>query len=61
MSGALDRQLAVVTGASRGIGRATALALAAAGAEIVVNYLANDAAAEETVRDQAEASVERDG
>jgi len=50
MSGVLDSQIAVVTGASRGIGRATALALAAAGAEIVVNYLANDAAAEETVR-----------
>lgn len=50
MSGALDGQVAVVTGASRGIGRASALTLAAAGAEVVVNYLANDAAAEETVR-----------
>jgi len=50
VSGALDGQVAVVTGASRGIGRASALTLAAAGAEVVVNYLANDAAAEETVR-----------
>ena len=50
MSGELDGQVAVVTGASRGIGRATALALASAGAEVVVNYLTNEAAAEETVR-----------
>ena len=33
MSGALDGQVAVVTGASRGIGRASALTLAAAGLE----------------------------
>src|SRR5439155_792906 len=50
VSGELDGQVAVVTGASRGIGRATALALASAGAEVVVNYLTNEAAAEETVR-----------
>ena len=50
MSGALDGQLALVTGASRGIGRAIALALGGAGAEVVASYLANDAAAEDTVR-----------
>ncbi len=40
---------AIVTGASRGVGRATALRLAEAGADVVVNYLSNEAAAFETV------------
>jgi len=50
MSEDLQGQVAVVTGGSRGIGRAIALRLAAAGAEVAVNYLENAAAAEETVR-----------
>jgi 3-oxoacyl-[acyl-carrier protein] reductase len=41
---------AIVTGSSRGVGRATALRLAEGGANVVVNYLSNEAEALETVR-----------
>jgi 3-oxoacyl-[acyl-carrier protein] reductase len=40
---------AIVTGGSRGIGRAIALRLAAGGAKVVVNYHSNEAAASEVV------------
>ena len=39
---------AIITGASRGIGRAAAVKLASMGADIVINYLGNSQAAEET-------------
>lgn len=45
----LKDQVAVITGASRGIGRAIATALASQGANIVVNYASSSTAADELV------------
>ena len=45
----LDGQTALVTGGGRGIGRAIALALGEAGAEVVVNYSSSASAADDVV------------
>ena len=45
----LAGKIAVVTGGSRGIGRATSIALAEAGAFVLVNYRSNEEAAKQTL------------
>ena len=44
----LSGKVSLVTGASRGIGRAIAIALGAAGVDVAVNYLTQEGAARET-------------
>ena len=46
----LNDKVALVTGASRGIGRASAIALARAGATVAIGYNVNKAGAEETAK-----------
>jgi 3-oxoacyl-[acyl-carrier protein] reductase len=46
----LQGKVAIVAGGSRGIGRAISERLAREGAAVVVNYVSNGAAAEETVQ-----------
>jgi 3-oxoacyl-[acyl-carrier protein] reductase len=52
----LESQVAIVTGSSRGIGRAVALEFAREGAKVVVNYLESQTQAREVVRE-----IERTG
>jgi 3-oxoacyl-[acyl-carrier protein] reductase len=54
----LKDKVAVVTGASRGIGKAAALALVSQGAKVVINYARSREAAESTVKEITEAGGE---
>ena len=47
----MSEKLALVTGGSRGIGKACALELAKAGYDVVINYAGNDDAANKTVEE----------
>ena len=53
----LRERVAVVTGGSRGVGRAVALRLAEAGAHVVVSYVRRQAAAEQVARSCGEFGV----
>ena len=48
----LENQVVLVTGGSRGIGKAVALACAREGAHVIINYAGNVKAAEETTKDK---------
>lgn len=58
MAGALDGKVAIITGSSRGIGKATALALAEQGGKVIVNYARSSEAADAVVTQIAEAGGE---
>ena len=54
----LEGHVALVTGSSTGLGKATALALGKAGAKVAVNYFNNDQRANATLAELEEAGVE---
>lgn len=54
----MSEKLALVTGGSRGIGRACALELAKAGYDVVINYAGNEEAANKTVEEIKALGVE---
>ena len=57
LSESLKGRVAVVTGGSRGIGRAIALRLAESGADVALIYAGNQAAADETAQQVRELGV----
>ena len=59
ISGTRDRKVALVTGASRGIGRAIAVELARVNYDVMINYAANREAADEACVAVRAASTER--
>ena len=56
----LSNKVAIVTGGSRGIGRAIALELGAAGAKVVVNYFQNEDAAQAVATEIGGIAVQAD-
>lgn len=58
--GTSNRRVALVTGASRGIGRAIAIELARANYDVMINYAANAAAADEACAAVRSASANKD-
>jgi len=54
--GRFAEQVVIVTGSSRGIGQATAVAFAREGAHVIINYYSSEAGAQETL-----AQIEADG
>jgi len=57
-SSLLRGRVAIVTGGARGIGRASVLRLAEAGADVVINYARNEQAAEDVARRAREFGVQ---